>query len=55
MPFIAPYHNTTSLLLYYLEFVAFQNILDLPSGTFPVRFVLNSETDYIDRYNDEIS
>jgi Asp-tRNA(Asn)/Glu-tRNA(Gln) amidotransferase A subunit family amidase len=44
MPFTALYPGSTELLIYQLTYCCFQNVLELPAGVIPTRFVLPNET-----------
>lgn len=46
MPFTAPLANSNSFLINQLTFCGFQNVLQMPSGSVPIRLVKKEETDY---------
>lgn len=46
MPFTAPLKNSNPFLLHQLTFCGFSNVLELPSGSLPVRLVKREETEY---------
>ena len=47
-PFTAPLHNADGRLIYQLNFGGFPNVLEMPSGSLPIRLVRKDETTYDD-------
>ena len=48
MPFTAPLKNGDEMLLYQLTFCCFQNVLQMPAGSLPIRVVRREEQEYED-------
>lgn len=48
MPFTAPLVKSDGYLITQLTFTGFANVLEMPSGTIPVRLVRKEETEYDD-------